>query len=583
MESVTVSETNYMVSWDMLQKRCNKPRQLVQAYLKSLLELAKIEKDTPANLRMLAEKAQMNVQALRVLKQPTEYWDAFLIFLVTRKLDKDTRRAWDRTLENEEIPKFEDLINFILKQARGDDVEDEQDNSRPFNHMKSQKRGQSYVSRNNMSLCFLCNETHEILVCSVFIRMTPRERSDAARKAKLCLNCLQPSHNVQNCRSRTCRKCGRKHHTMLHFAASKPESFANTQANPSDNKPISEPVRNTLTVAYDSEVLLGTAQVKFVDRYNNEHLCRVLLDGGSQTHFITHRLAEKLQLPKRKIDLTFAGLNQLNTRAEYSVSAIIKSRSGVFKSEVTFIVLPSITGVLPSRQVDRSKLAIPTNVSLADPEFHKPADVDALLGTSLFYRLLSVGQIKLCQDSVILQKTQLGWIVTGETNVTQNARNQSVRSCHVTTNVDKQLTRFWEIEELPNKKFLSAEETACEMNFAATTIRDSDGRYVVRLPFNEKKGLLGESRNAALKRFFSLERKLQQNPELFREYSVFLKEYEDLGHMSETRDDRPTEGFYLPHHAVIKESSATTKTRVVFDASAKSPTFEIRGRVRQIS
>ncbi|KZC08960.1 hypothetical protein WN55_11423 [Dufourea novaeangliae] len=52
MESVTVSETNYMVSWDMLQKRCNKPRQLVQAYLKSLLELAKIEKDTPANLRM---------------------------------------------------------------------------------------------------------------------------------------------------------------------------------------------------------------------------------------------------------------------------------------------------------------------------------------------------------------------------------------------------------------------------------------------------------------------------------------------------------------------------------------------------
>ena len=32
--------------------------------------------------------------------------------------------------------------------------------------------------------------------------------------------------------------------------------------------------------------------------------------------------------------------------------------------------------------------------------------------------------------------------------------------------------------------------------------------------------------------------------------------------------------YYRPHYAVIKESSASTKTRAVFDASAKTTSFE---------
>ncbi|XP_043263949.1 uncharacterized protein LOC122404115 [Colletes gigas] len=191
-----------------------------------------------------------------------------------------------------------------------------------------------------------------------------------------------------------------------------------------------------------------------------------------------------------------------------------------------------------------------------------------LIGTGPTLSSLSIGQHRLSPRTgpdLVLQKTQFGWIIGG--SVLTAAARKKQRTFLTTPTFD--LQRFWELEEVSETRHLSFEEQQCEQHFRDHVTRDNTGRFIVALPFNEKKTQLGESRSRALNRLLSLERRFRRDPDLKREYSDVLKEYLDLGHMSEV-EPRGTEGFYLPHHAVIKPTSTTTKIRVVFDGSARS-------------
>ena len=83
----------------------------------------------------------------------------------------------------------------------------------------------------------------------------------------------------------------------------------------------------------------------------------------------------------------------------------------------------------------------------------------------------------------------------------------------------------------------------------------------------------------ATRRFMLIENRLSKNMKLKADYSAFIKEFIDLGHLELVPSDevhQPTGNFaYLPHHAVFKESSTTTKVLVVFDGSAKCDNFSL--------
>ena len=97
---------------------------------------------------------------------------------------------------------------------------------------------------------------------------------------------------------------------------------------------------------------------------------------------------------------------------------------------------------------------------------------------------------------------------------------------------------------------------------------------VVKLPFKEEVGQLGDSLQQARRQLRSLIFRLERKPELYKKYNNFINEFISLGHIEEVPDNelvRPhCNCFSMSQHCVSKDSSTTTKFRVVFDASAKT-------------
>jgi len=101
---------------------------------------------------------------------------------------------------------------------------------------------------------------------------------------------------------------------------------------------------------------------------------------------------------------------------------------------------------------------------LADENFNRSKSIDFFKAADMFFEVLCHDKTLLGNYS-ILQDTDLGWIGSGKIPLAmpEEVPRKSFFICN-NDNLDQQLQRFWEIEELPNKTG-TAEEMLCEGHF----------------------------------------------------------------------------------------------------------------------
>jgi len=164
----------------------------------------------------------------------------------------------------------------------------------------------------------------------------------------------------------------------------------------------------------------------------------------SQSDFVTEEFVKKLNLRTVDEKIEIKGINRHVTHAVKSVTLRITSRFGTFGMELQCIVLPKITQELPTVVVNAVNLELPRNIKLTDPQFNILGKIDLLIGAEKFWELICIGQIKLGEQKTILQKSLLGWLVSGPIGVPKSKR-MTQTSCNLSVMEELNLTmhKFW--------------------------------------------------------------------------------------------------------------------------------------------
>ncbi|XP_058828601.1 uncharacterized protein LOC131688414 [Topomyia yanbarensis] len=473
--------------------------------------------------------------------------------MLSYKLDPATLRAWEERSSQDEEVIFDDLVDFLYQRVRilksvASDLLQRAESAQakvagtsvpPKKSFHSRIAANAVASEGKSSApsCLACSESHYLFQCPAFANMAINQRPQKSNPPTL--------PNVGN-------------------------------AGPATPQ-VSLPVHS-----YSSTVLLETVALHVVDDQGKIFEARALLDSASMSNFMSKKLANLLSNRQSKVDIDVVGIGQSMRKLKRTVNATVRSRIPPFSTKLEFLVIDKPTTDLPTMPVPTSSWKFP-DINLADPQFHTPSQVDVVIGGETYWELHTGKKMSLGPGQPQVIETLFGWTVSGPA-----PHNSSIASprCFLTATDDRLevvLQRFWEMETIVDQPTHSTTEKRCEDWYTATTIRDSSGRYKVRLPkVDDPEIVLSESRAIATRRLLILERRLERDTNVKSAYHLFMDEYERLGHMKRLNEpiDDCKEHCYLPHHPVFKLSSTTTKTRVVFDASCKTTSgFSLNDRL----
>ncbi|XP_043475512.1 uncharacterized protein LOC122507066 [Leptopilina heterotoma] len=220
-----ITDENYDRAWKLLQKSYEDKRTLISRHLNLLLRLPSQEKESYQGLIALADESQQHLQSLASLGVHVTH--EIVVAIIEEKLHKLTLEKWDESIKNGEFPSLEDMTDFLYRTAARISKRkmntDNNDKDSPVNKKRKIESKKQALVTSTSKQCILCSDSHPLFKCTKFLSLTVNERFKTVKDANLCVNCLR-NHKTKDCKFGTCKKCNKRHNTLLHFTRSQDQN-----------------------------------------------------------------------------------------------------------------------------------------------------------------------------------------------------------------------------------------------------------------------------------------------------------------------------------------------------------------------
>ncbi|KAI5738230.1 hypothetical protein M8J77_004376 [Diaphorina citri] len=434
-------------------------------------------------------------------------------------------------------------------------------------------------------ICAYCGEDHYSDQCAKYATIPQRKE----RLKDNCHICLKSDHFASECSADfPCYHCKKRraHHRSLC------DKFSRTDNNWRDNdksnnenkdEPCTSRVLSALSQVKKSVVFMQTACIQVHSKVSNKIFkIRALFDTASSHSFITSQLYEQLKLENKEcgeLNIFTFGSTSPN-KLKVAQTEIDVLCDGNKKKTLDVFVVPNIVGGRNLKNFDKSFLReLNKKYQLCDEYLLQDnlKEIDLLIGIDYYTQFVSGKRIDL-EDNLCLWETLFGNVLSGTKYITvdhSDGQENNVNSVlfvdvHFRQDLSESLPRFWDLQTLGIKDPHDVSNDDLALQQFDSTVQFENNRYAVTFPWKNSDRIVQSNYGLALGQLKSVIKR-HANDGILEACKQTFDDQLAKGILEIVEDEKGDNKLvhYFPYHAVLRESSSTTKIRLVMNASAR--------------
>ena len=585
VQSMLSVPANFSEVLVILEDTFGHPNRVIGCMIEKVKSLEQVSRGDLSTLVDFSNALANLVNSVEQLHRPEHLANPQLREDLVRKLPPDLRLQWgEHALTRTDDVNLKTFSEWIRQRARAANYvlptiatpSNRGGSSKPTSS-GTRFRETTLATHSSTQKCIYCSKEHSVMQCSKLRDMSVDERVEWAAKQRRCFSCLGLRHMAYQCRK--AQKCGvsgcwRRHHPLLHQDS---RSSANEAGEAHEHV---ETVAHAATshLQHATRVFLRIVPV-VLEGPAGELSTYALLDDASTTTLVDGAIAAKLGIAGTPDPLTLSWTDA-STQTDSSSQRIRlklkgKNVTGPFFN-VNARTVKSLR--LPTQSVSESLLSKCSHLREVDVPVFRDAKPTILIGQDNCHLIVARSVREGPPNMPVASQTKLGWTLHGNHALYHNRADDFTFLAFEKRDPDlhEMIQESLTTENFGTKpRLIEAEDDQVRgaRLQRETTKRISKDRWETGLLWREDNATLPDNRPTAFRRLLQLERKMDADPELAKQYCEKVDRYIEQGYAKELNakeaDAKTDRTWYLPHFGVFNPNKPG-KLRLVFDAAART-------------